>query len=116
MSLLHYKHYTPVAYPHYDNYDAIEVARADDIPMDLDGAMGVPITFIDKFNPEQFEVLGWTRGLDEFEIYPTKRYANAKQVKPNGDKTNSGKVNTVPNIQRKSHQAIIIPPIMWMVI
>ena len=45
-------------YPHYDNYDAIDVGKTSDIPYDYDGAMGVPITFLDKYNPEQFEILG----------------------------------------------------------
>ncbi len=44
-------------YPKYDNYDAIEVPFVDAIPKDYDGAMGVPITFLDKYNPEQFEIL-----------------------------------------------------------
>ncbi|MBR3676073.1 MAG: modification methylase [Alphaproteobacteria bacterium] len=45
-------------YPHYDNYDAIEVSEVKNIPMDYDGIMGVPITFLDKHNPEQFEIIG----------------------------------------------------------
>ena len=45
-------------YPHYDNYDAIEVGKTSDIPYDYNGAMGVPITFLDKYNPEQFEIIG----------------------------------------------------------
>lgn len=45
-------------YPHYDNYDAIEVSRVANIPRDYDGVMGVPITFLDKYNPEQFEIIG----------------------------------------------------------
>lgn len=55
-----FRNYTPENYPHYDNYDAIEVSKVADIPCDYDGAMGVPITFMDKFNPEQFEILGAT--------------------------------------------------------
>ena len=47
-----------VGYAHYDNYDAIEVPYVDAIPSDYDGAMGVPITFLDKYCPEQFEILG----------------------------------------------------------
>ena len=47
----------PDAYPHYDNYEAIEVSRVANIPKDYSGVMGVPITFIDKYNPEQFEIL-----------------------------------------------------------
>lgn len=95
-----YKQYTPEEYPHYDNYDAIEVSKTADIPYDWEGVMGVPITFLDKFNPEQFEILGWTRGTDEFESTPTKRYINAKQIK-NGVKSNGGKVNTGPTILLK---------------
>jgi len=52
-----YKKYSPEEYPHYDNYDAINVNRTSDIPLDYDGAMGVPIGFVDKYNPEQFEII-----------------------------------------------------------
>jgi hypothetical protein len=50
--------YSPEEYPKYENYDAIEVSRTADIPCDYDGAMGVPITFLDKYCPEQFEIIG----------------------------------------------------------
>jgi hypothetical protein len=53
------------AFPKYDNYDAIEVSRTQDIPMDYDGVMGVPITFLTKHNPEQFQLLGCNRGVDQ---------------------------------------------------
>lgn len=53
-----YKKYNPEEYPKYDNYDAINVNKYTDIPHDHDGAMGVPITFLDKYNPEQFEIIG----------------------------------------------------------
>lgn len=53
-----YKKYTPEEYPTYDNVDAIEVSKTAIIPYDYDGVMGVPITFLDKYNPEQFEILG----------------------------------------------------------
>ena len=53
-----YKRYTPEEYPKYDNYDAIEVSKTCEIPMDYDGVMGVPITFLDKYCPEQFEIIG----------------------------------------------------------
>ena len=56
--LILYKNYTPEEYPTYDNYDAINVDKTKDIPMDYKGAMGVPITFLDKFNPDQFEIIG----------------------------------------------------------
>ena len=50
--------YSPEEYPSYINYDGIEIGKTADIPFDYDGAMGVPITFLDKYNPEQFEILG----------------------------------------------------------
>ena len=53
-----YKRYSPDEYPLYDNYDAIEVSRVSEIPYDYNEIMGVPITFLDKYNPEQFEILG----------------------------------------------------------
>ena len=56
--LILYKHYTSEEYPKYDNYDAIEVSKTVEIPCDYDGVLGVPITFMDKYNPEQFEILG----------------------------------------------------------
>ncbi len=61
--LILYKKYSPQEYPHYDNYDAIEVSKTKEIPRDWIGAMGVPITFLDKYNPEQFEILGMDRPL-----------------------------------------------------
>ncbi len=57
-----YKRYTSEMYPTYDNYDAIEVGKVADIPIDYAGPMGVPITFFDKYNPQQFEVLGLAAG------------------------------------------------------
>lgn len=53
-----YRRYTSADYPKYVNYDAIEVSRVVDIPMDYEGEMGVPITFLDKYNPDQFEIIG----------------------------------------------------------
>jgi hypothetical protein len=56
--LVLYKNYMPEEYPKYDNYDAINVSKTSDIPQDYDGVIGVPITFLDKYNPEQFEIVG----------------------------------------------------------
>ena len=61
--LILYKTYSADAYPRYVNYDAIEVGRVQDIPIDYDGEMGVPITFFTKFNPDQFEVVGSSKTL-----------------------------------------------------
>ncbi len=62
--LLLYKKYSPDEYPMYDNYPAINVNKTADIPCDYDGVMGVPITFLDKYNPEQFEIVAFRKGLD----------------------------------------------------
>jgi hypothetical protein len=53
-----YKKYNPDAYPKYENYNAINVNKYTDIPCDYAGAMGVPVTFVDKYNPDQFEIIG----------------------------------------------------------
>ena len=61
------KAYSPEKYQKYDNYDAIEVSKIENIPLDYDGVMGVPITFLWKYNPEQFEIVGfrkWNDGKD----------------------------------------------------
>ena len=55
--LILYKYYSADEYPKYDNYDAIEVSKVAEIPCDYEGVMGVPITFLDKYNPEQFEIV-----------------------------------------------------------
>ena len=75
--LLLYKRYTPEEYPHYDNYDAINVNRVANIPLDYDGVMGVPITFMTKYNPEQFEILGDERDLN---IEKGRGYINGKRM------------------------------------
>lgn len=64
-------------YPKYDNYDAINVDITKDIPMDYKGAMGVPITFLDKFNPEQFEIIGNEYDLN---IEKGRGYINGKRL------------------------------------
>ncbi len=92
--LILFRNYTPENYPYYDNYDAIEVSKTADIPCDYNGAMGVPITFMDKFNPDQFEILGINAGRDEFELRPSKRYINPIQHNKDGSKTNGSKANT----------------------
>lgn len=61
--LILFKKYTPEEYPTYANYDAIEVGQTKDIPADYFGEMGVPVTYLDKFNPEQFEITGSSRTL-----------------------------------------------------
>lgn len=74
-----YKQYSPDEYPSYDNYDAINVGRVAEIPMDYSKAMGVPVTFLDHYNPEQFEILGVTaNGLvpDDLKLPWPKKHNN----------------------------------------
>ena len=66
--LILYKSYNPEEYPKYDNYDAINVNKTSDIPCDYNGAMGVPITFLDKYNPEQFEIIKFRKGDDDKDL------------------------------------------------
>lgn len=61
-------HYSPDEYPHYDNYDAINVDKTSDIPYNWEGDMGVPITFLDKYCPEQFEIIKFRKGNDEKDL------------------------------------------------
>ena len=68
----------PEKYPKYDNYDAINVDKTIDIPMDYDGVMGVPITFLDKYNPEQFEILGDSRYHDGQDFSDDINFINGK--------------------------------------
>ena len=66
--LILYRTYTPEEYPTYDNYDAINVDKTADIPADYDGVMGVPITFLDKYNPAQFEIVKFRKGNDDKDL------------------------------------------------
>ena len=66
--MLLYKKYSAKDYPKYDNYDAINVDKVKDIPMDYYGVMGVPITFLDSYNPEQFEIIKFRKGDDDNDL------------------------------------------------
>ena len=68
-------HYSSSEYPVYDNYNAIEIAKTQDIPYDYPGIMGVPITFLDKYNPNQFEIIGMCENLDLYQL-KTKVYSS----------------------------------------
>jgi len=84
--LILYKRYSPEEYPAYDNYDAINVDKVAEIPKDWDGAMGVPITFLDKHNPEQFEILGFSSLWDDgFESHTF--YDDYVEMRPDGTKS-----------------------------
>lgn len=88
------------AYEKYDNYDAIEVPFTDAIPSGYTGIMGVPISFLDKYNPEQFEILGATQRGCHDEVPDTKKYDDYWEVKQDGSKTGSsgGKTNENANL------------------
>ena len=82
-----HKEIKDIGYQHYDNYDAIEVPFTDAIPSDYNGVMGVPISFMDKYCPEQFEILGVTqRNDDPYKIkkYTTEEYKNANDLNARG--------------------------------
>jgi len=66
--LILYKSFSPEEYPKYDNYDAINVDKVSDIPFDYGGVMGVPITFLDKYNPDQFEIIKFRKGDDDKDL------------------------------------------------
>ena len=85
--------YGIVKYPRYDNYDAVEVPFVEAIPSDYDGVMGVPITFMDKYNPDQFEIIGITLG-NTVEYEMTHIYEDAIQHNKNGSMQGGSKVNT----------------------
>lgn len=63
--LVLYKRYNPSDYPTYDNYDAINVDNVNDIPVDYKGVMGVPITFLGKYNPDQFKIIELSRYMSD---------------------------------------------------
>ena len=92
-NLFLYKSYSASEYQTYDNFDAIEVSKVADIPADYDGVMGVPITFLDKHNPDQFEIVGitktWFGGA-------SKNYPRQIQVDKNGKKSEVTKLNDGP--------------------
>ena len=78
--LILYKKYNKTEFPTYDNYNAIEVSKTNDIPIDYDGVMGVPITFMNKFNPNQFEILGDYRYHDGCDTANDINYLDGKQL------------------------------------
>lgn len=78
--LILYKSYSPEEYPNYDEYDAINVNRVAEIPMDYKGKMGVPITFLDKHNPKQFEILGIDRYVEDNPNYGRRFKINGKEI------------------------------------
>ena len=109
--LILYKRYSPEEYPAYDNYDAINVDKTAEIPMDWDGAMGVPITFLDKHNSDQFEVMGIT---DRGNLYSlkTKQYTLADASNYNDLNGEGGVLKVGGNYKRTYRRLLIkrVPP------
>jgi len=110
-----YKTYTPEEYPRYDNYDAINVDKTADIPMDYPGVMGVPITFMDKYNPEQFEILGMCENEDLYGL-KTRKYTTQECRQAYEDKfgkrgtydLNASGVVIKKGLREKVYQRILI--------
>ena len=75
-----YKKYNEEEFPKYDNYDAIEVSKVCEIPKDYDGIMGVPITFLDKYNPSQFEIVGIANSARWIGSYPCYTIINGRKI------------------------------------
>ena len=89
-------------YRHYDNYDAIEIPFTDAIPSDYKGVMGVPISFLNKYNPDQFRIIGLTTSGNNLKNdLRTKIYRNAIQHDKNGKTKSGNKVNDGPCILHK---------------
>ncbi len=100
-----YKPYNPKEYPKYDNYDAINVDKTKDIPCDYDGVMGVPITFLDKYCPEQFKIIGIGQSSteDEAGIPILREYGDFKEMRQEGTFTGASgkKANGNPVLKGK---------------
>ena len=75
-----YKKYTPEFYPKYDEYDAINVNKVAEIPCDYEGIIGVPITFLDKYNPDQFEIIGIDRYVEDNPNYGKRFSIKGREV------------------------------------
>jgi len=80
LNIILYKRYNEDEYPHYDNYNAIEVSKVGEIPQDYDGVMGVPVTFLDKYNPDQFDIIGIDRYVEDNPNYGHRFKVNGKEI------------------------------------
>ena len=95
-------------YFHYDNYNALDVPFVDAIPSDYNGYMGVPITFLEKYNPEDFEIIGLApeRAGKGKEVLQIKKYINAIQHNPDGTTQGGNKVNDGPAVLYDSVESL----------
>ncbi len=100
-----FRAYNPAEFPTYDNYDAIEVARAVNMPADYDGVMGVPITFLDKYNPKQFQILGIT---DRGNAWGLKTKEYTEDDVPNSGDLNRRAVIKIGNKYKPTYARLLI--------
>lgn len=91
-----HKQIQAVGYRMYDNFDALEVPRVDAIPSDYSGVMGVPITFLDRYNPDQFEIVGITTSFGGCQ---SKKYPQQTQVNADGARKSVSKLNDAPAVK-----------------
>lgn len=88
-----------IEYPHYDNYDGINVNKTKDIPLDYLGVMGVPITFLHKHNPEQFEIIKFRKGNDEKDLSINGKCPYFRILIRNKRIQNNKKINQIPKLE-----------------
>lgn len=101
-----YKQYSPSKYPKYDNYDAIEVGKISEIPCDYYGVMGVPTTFISKYNPKQFEIIGMAKRGAGDPALKSKVYTKADY--PNYSDLNATPVIITDGIPKNTYPRLLI--------
>ena len=104
-NIILYKKYSSNEYQQYDNYDAINVDKTEEIPFDYDGLMGVPVTFLDKWNPDQFEIIGITKSW--FGI-ACKKYGEQIQVDKNGIECKVTKLNDAASLYNRFFQQVAL--------
>ena len=110
-----FRNYTPELYPKYDNYDAINVNKTVDIPCDYYGVMGVPITFLDKYNPDQFEIVAFRKGNDGKDlVYSFPNCSQNSNVERERETDNSSPILPHTHPQNNGHDDVIRPVLNGM--
>lgn len=99
-----YKRYSAAEYPRYDNFDAIEVSKASEIPCDYDGLIGVPDSFLDKYNPDQFELIGIPFGDLGKAIGVTRNYRGRTDIAITKDGNSRCPYSRIIIERRPSHE------------
>jgi len=103
--LITVRSYNAADYPQYDNYNAIEVSRYKDIPRDYQGVLGVPVTFLDHYNPEQFEILGIT---DRGNVWGLKTKEYTRDDTPNANDLNRRAAINLDNRLKATYARLLI--------